>query len=162
MGLKLAIKLCVDKGIKRVTILTDSSAAITIVSESVWNKIEQSDPLQNLIAKDKDLKNTFDMIHSLSRRLKQLCLLKISAHGVISDIYASLNDLADKSAKEHAKSIIRDLLPSSIKNPKYQILSDEFEESSSHDVDSPTPWLSTQTLEPSEEEDLGLPPMDEA
>ena len=147
----------VESGIQRLTIVSDSKAAILIMVEACFHQSHSSDKLQNLILRENILFDSFKTIFECSKKFKQLAVIHQSSHGMIFDSYSQLNSMADSVAKAHAQAAIRELLPSNIVDPRFTVITSELQLESEEDLGAVPSWIRNTTTIVTDDESVGHP-----
>ena len=117
-AISYALQTACGLGLTRLSIFSDSTAAIRLASLAILSGVHQSRDLTPLANQSKLFKNVFQSLHNNGKKFNLLCILHIHAHeSVVCPITATIS-LCDSLAKEAAKASILSRLPSNIVRPK--------------------------------------------
>ena len=113
-----AIQTALGLGLNRLSLFSDSTAAISLASLAIMSDIHQSRELTRLANQSKLFKKMIQSLHINGNKFELLCLLHVRAHENVVCPISDTNNICDALAKEAAKASLLSKLPANIVKPK--------------------------------------------
>ena len=112
-----ALQTALGLGLNRLSLFSDSTAAISLASLAIMSNIHQSCELTRLANQSKLFKKMLHNLHINGNQFELLCLLHVRAHQNVVCPISDANNICDALAKEAAKASLLSKLPANISRP---------------------------------------------
>ena len=116
-AISIALQKALSLGLTKLSIFSDSTAAISITTLAIMANIHQSRELTRLANESKLFRKMLRNIHENGNKFETLCILHVRAHEDVVCPITDANNICDTLAKETAKAHLLSKLPAKISKP---------------------------------------------
>ena len=117
-AINYAMQAALGLGLKRLSVFSDSTSAISLASLAIMAGPHQNRDLNRLSNENELFKLMLQTLHDNGKRYELLCLVHVKAHEAVVCHITETNSLCDVLAKEAAKAALLSRLPAHIVRPK--------------------------------------------